>query len=102
MYEHLRNDFLRAAHDAQLPPEALATAAIQKTVRQIAARTTDHIHKNITPHVLRHTTATMAMQSGMPLVDISKLLGHEKVDTTMIYTHVSTVDVQNGHRKHVV
>lgn len=84
------------------PCKGLTTAAVQKTVRKIAARTSDQIQKTITPHVLRHTTATMAMQSGMPLVDISKLLGHEKVDTTMIYTHVSTVDVQAGHRKHVV
>ena len=84
------------------PYKGLTTAAVQKIVRKVAARTANQIQKNVTPHVLRHTTATMAMQSGMPIVDISKLLGHTKVDTTMIYTHVNTIDVQAGHRKHIV
>ena len=84
------------------PYRPLQTAAVQKIVRKIAARASDQIHKNVTPHVLRHTTATMAMQSGMPIIDISKLLGHAKVDTSMIYAHVNTMDVQASHRKHVV
>lgn len=83
------------------PYRGLTTAAVEKIVRKIAARTTQ-IQRHVTPHVLRHTTATMALKSGMPIADISKLLGHEKVDTTMIYAHVSTEDVQTGHRRHVV
>ncbi|MDY4770087.1 MAG: tyrosine-type recombinase/integrase, partial [Lachnospiraceae bacterium] len=37
------------------------------------------------PHVIRHTTATTAIRNGMPVEDISKLLGHSNIDTTMIY-----------------
>lgn len=58
--------------------------------------------KAITPHVLRHTTATTALQSGMPIEDISKLLGHEKIDTTMIYAKTSLENVRAEHKKHII
>ena len=83
------------------PYRQLTTAQIQKIMRGIVGRACQ-IQKHVTPHVIRHTTATTALQSGMPIVDISKLLGHSKVDTTMIYAHTSTADVQNGHRKYIV
>jgi integrase/recombinase XerD len=51
------------------------------------------VGKHITPHILRHTTATTALQSGMPIADISKLLGHENVETTIIYTKTSLEEV---------
>lgn len=41
--------------------------------------------KRVTPHILRHTNATTALQNGMPIEDISKLLGHASIETTMIY-----------------
>ena len=44
----------------------------------------------------------MALQSGMPIADISKLLGHENIETTMIYAQTSLEDVCSGHKKHIV
>lgn len=38
----------------------------------------------------------------MPITDISKLLGHEKIETTMIYAKSSIEDVQAGHKKYIV
>ena len=84
------------------PYRGLKQAAIEKIVRNIARRSQDKIQKHVTPHVLRHTTATMALQSGMPIEAISMLLGHEKIDTTMIYAHTSLSSVREGHRKHIV
>lgn len=84
------------------PTRALTKDAIEKMVRIISSRVSDKISKPVTPHVLRHTTATTALQSGMPIEDISKLLGHESIDTTMIYAHTSMESVQAGHRKHIV
>lgn len=85
------------------PYRQLTTAQIQKIMRKIMGRASaNKIQKHVTPHVLRHSMATQALVSGMPVVDISRLLGHEKIDTTMIYAHVNNVDVQAGHRKHVV
>ena len=60
------------------------------------------MNKHVTPQILRHTTATLALQNGMPIADISKLLGHEKIETTMIYAHTCMETVQAGHRKYVV
>ena len=46
--------------------------------------------KHITPHVLRHTFASMLVQSGTSLETISALLGHADLQTTQIYTHFDT------------
>ena len=84
------------------PYRQLKRDALEKIVRTIASRSSGEMQKRVTPHVLRHTTATIALQNGMPIADISKLLGHEKIDTTMIYAHASMDSVQAGHKKFVV
>ena len=71
-------------------------------MRNIAHRASNNIGKHITPHILRHTTASVALQSGMPIADISKLLGHESVETTIIYAKTSLDDVRSGHKKHII
>lgn len=47
------------------------------------------IDKNVTPHVFRHSYATDLHRNGAPLLDIKELLGHEKISSTIIYTHVT-------------
>ena len=46
------------------------------------------IIKNITPHVFRHSFATHLLKKGVDIHKVQALLGHESVETTMIYTHV--------------
>lgn len=84
------------------PYRQLKKDALEKIVRTISGRISGEMSKRVTPHILRHTTATLALQNGMPIVDISKLLGHEKIDTTMIYAHTCMESVQAGHRKYVI
>lgn len=54
------------------------------------------------PHILRHTTATHALQRGMDITEIQQLLGHSKLDTTMIYAKIAQDDVKANHRKYVI
>ena len=51
------------------------------------------------PHRFRRTGATMALQAGMELITVSKLLGHENIGTTQIYLDVSDDDLKAAHNK---
>lgn len=82
------------------PHGKLTKCAVEKVIGQIAART--NIAKRITPHVIRHTTATQAVNNGMPIEDVSKLLGHNNVATTMIYARVSRENVQSQHNRCII
>jgi len=51
------------------------------------------------PHRLRHTLATRLVNAGMDIVSIQRLLGHEKLETTMIYAHVHDTTVERDFRQ---
>jgi site-specific recombinase XerD len=53
------------------------------------------------PHKFRRTLATMAIDKGMPIEQVQHLLGHQSIDTTMVYAQVSQSNVKNSHRKYI-
>jgi site-specific recombinase XerD len=53
----------------------------------------------VTPHRLRHTLATRLLNAGMDITQLQKLLGHEYLDTTMIYARVSDSTLEANYRQ---
>ena len=53
------------------------------------------------PHKFRRTLATMAIDKGMPIEQVQKLLGHVKIDTTLHYAMVNQSNVKIAHRKFI-
>jgi site-specific recombinase XerD len=53
------------------------------------------------PHKFRRTLATMAIDKGMPIEQVQRLLGHKKIDTTMCYALVNQSNVKIAHRRYV-
>lgn len=53
------------------------------------------------PHKFRRTLATMAIDKGMPIEQLQKLLGHSKIDTTLQYAMVKQNNVKIAHRKYI-
>ena len=54
------------------------------------------------PHKFRRTCATMALRRGMPIEQVSKMLGHESVETTQIYLDLTEDALEQAHKKYVV
>ena len=64
---------------------------VQKIVKRIANRA--QITQDVTPHVLRHTFATLALQKGISLASIQKILGHDRLTTTAIYLNLTEIHI---------
>ena len=53
------------------------------------------------PHKFRRTLATMAIDKGMPVEQLQRLLGHQRIDTTLQYAMVKQSNVKIAHRKYI-
>lgn len=82
-----------------LPDEHVDKGSIEKTVRKIGRRAgVEKVH----PHRFRRTCATFALRRGMPIEQVSKMLGHEKIETTQIYLDLSEEELHQAHKKYVI
>ena len=80
------------------PYNRLGISEIEIIIRNLGKEA--NINK-VHPHKFRRTMATMAIDKGMPVEQVQKLLGHIKIDTTMEYAMVSLNNVKNSHRKYI-
>lgn len=72
----------------------LTRAMVFTIIKRLAEKA--GIHKVISPHTLRHSFATHLLQNGADLRVIQQLLGHEKITTTEIYTHLDIQDLRDA------
>lgn len=58
------------------------------------------IRKNVSTHTFRHTCATHMLKNGAPVRHLQEMLGHESLESTQIYTHVTINDLKEVHAKY--
>lgn len=80
------------------PYQRLSIAGVELIVRKLGKKT--NVNK-VHPHKFRRTLATMAIDKGMPIEQVQKLLGHVKIETTMHYAMVNQNNVKISHRKYI-
>lgn len=80
------------------PFERLKISGVEIRVRELGRKLNiDKIH----PHKFRRTMATRAIDKGMPIEQVQKILGHSQIDTTMQYAIVNQNNVKTSHRKYI-
>ena len=80
------------------PHERIQIGGIELRLREMGKRL--NIPK-MHPHKFRRTLATMAIDKGMPIEQLQRLLGHQRIDTTLQYAMVKQSNVKTAHRKYI-
>lgn len=80
------------------PHARLSIGGVESVLRKLGDKS--NISK-LHPHKFRRTLATTAIDKGMPIEQVQKLLGHVKIDTTLHYAMVNQANVKIAHRKFI-
>ena len=80
------------------PCERITIGGIESRLRKLGQNL--NIHK-VHPHKFRRTLATMAIDKGMPIEQLQRLLGHQRIDTTLQYAMVKQSNVKLAHKKFI-
>ena len=79
------------------PHSRIGKRAVEVEIQKIVSRCELSVH--VTPHIFRHTAASLALQRGMPIDQVQKWLGHAKIQTTLRYAKTLNFDVKLSHQK---
>lgn len=80
------------------PNDRLKISGVEIRLRQLGRKLNlDRVH----PHKFRRSMATRAIDKGMPIEQVQKILGHSQIDTTMQYASVNQNNVKAAHRKYI-
>ena len=91
-----RNPALFVTLDA--PYTRLKISGVEIRMRELGKKS---LVNKIYPHKFRRTMATRAIDKGMPIEQVQKILGHSQIDTTMQYAMVNQSNVKNAHQKYI-
>ena len=80
------------------PHDRLKISGVEIRLRELGRKI--NLHK-IHPHKFRRTMATRAIDKGMPIEQVQKILGHSQIDTTMQYAMVNQTNVKTSHQKYI-
>ena len=80
------------------PYERVKIGGIETRLREIGKKL--NIIK-VHPHKFRRTLATMAIDKGMPIEQLQRLLGHQRIDTTLQYAMIKQSNVKIAHKKYI-
>lgn len=80
------------------PYDRLKISGVEIRIRTLGRKLNMEI---IHPHKFRRTMATRAIDKGMPIEQVQKLLGHSQIDTTMQYAIVNQTNVKTSHQKFI-
>lgn len=80
------------------PHKRLTVSGVEDILRRLGRAT--RIEK-VHPHRFRRTMATNILNKGMPLEEVKEILGHTKIDTTMIYCQINKENVRHHHKKYM-
>ena len=80
------------------PNEPLKIGGIERLIKKLGkSANIERAH----PHKFRRTLATGAIDKGMPIEQVQQLLGHKRIDTTLMYAMVKQANVKASHRKYI-
>lgn len=80
------------------PHERLTVSGVEELLRKLGKSTgISKVH----PHRFRRTMATNILNKGMPIEEVKEILGHVKLDTTLIYCQVNRENVRHNHKKYM-
>lgn len=75
----------------------ITKGSVEKMIRDVGKK----INIKAYPHKFRRTVATRGINKGMPIQEVRVLLGHSKIDTTLIYCNVAESNIQMSHKKYI-
>lgn len=100
-YLDSRNDDCEALMVTERRPyRRLTKRGIQCEIKKIAMAA--GLEKKVSPHILRHTFATLTLNNGAELVAVQELLGHSSPDTTLRYARITEERKREQHKKYLV
>lgn len=99
-YLEERNDYNDALFvTLDNPFERLKISGVEIRLRKLGRLA--FLDQRVHPHKFRRSMATRAIDKGMPIEQVQKLLGHQQIDTTMHYAMVNQSNVKISHRKFI-